>query len=70
MDDIYVYLTELPNGVSEMVTPCSDGYTIYLNNKLCPQKMQKAYFHALSHIDDGDFNFNDVQHIELKAHHI
>lgn len=69
MVDAYVYLVPLPNGVSEMVTPCADNaYTIYINDRLCERKQLEAYHHALQHISENDFEKYDVQEIESKAH--
>ena len=65
--DAYVYYTDLPDGINEMVTPCLDGYNIYIDKNLTHEKMEKAYRHALSHIEN-DFHGGDVQQIENKAH--
>ena len=69
MDDVFVYLREdMPCGVSEMVTPCPDGYTVYINASLDQEHRMRAYEHALSHIKNNDFEKNDVQEIESSAH--
>lgn len=72
MDNIYVYLREdLPVSVHEFVTPCLDGYTIYINAKLDDAHQLRAYHHALEHIKNNDFEKEgDVQEIELRAHGI
>ena len=31
MDRIFVYLIKMPRGVHEFVSPCEEGYTIYLD---------------------------------------
>jgi hypothetical protein len=69
MDDIFVYFVPLPNKVHEAVTPCFGGYTIYINNKLDEESSIKAYNHALKHINNNDFEKNDVQQIEREAHY-
>ena len=63
-DNIYVYMVNLPPGVSEAVTPCFDGYTIYIADRLDEIGQRKAYCHALRHIYNGDFNKTNVQEIE------
>lgn len=69
MDDIFVYLTDLPDGIREMVVPCGDGnYTVYLSAKMDDAHRIKAYQHALDHIHNHDFQKTDVQQIEAAAH--
>lgn len=71
MDDTFVYCVPLPSSVSEMVTPCIDGFTVYINENLSDQKKKEAYEHALKHIQNGDFDCDvtrDVQEMELNAH--
>lgn len=68
VDDIYVYLVDLPLTVPEMVAPCSGGYTIYLNARLAYTDRVKAYLHALEHVARHDWEKEDVQDIELDAH--
>ena len=67
-DDIYVYLVDLPPAVPEMVAPCSDGYTIYLNARLAYTDRVKAYLHALEHVARNDWEKDNVQEIEKDAH--
>lgn len=64
MDDIYIYIAPLPNTVNECVTPCPDGFTVYINEKLSRPQQIKAYRHAVSHIIGNDFEKEDVQEIE------
>ena len=68
MDDVYVYLEPLPDGINEMTMPCFGGYTIYLDPRQGFESMVKSYKHALSHIQNNDFSKLDVQNIEEKAH--
>ena len=67
-DDIFVYLENLPDGINEMITPCFGGYTVYINQKQTFEGMRASYMHALSHIEHNDFEKEDVQEIETKAH--
>ena len=68
MDNIYIYCTDLPNGLHEMVTPCADGYTVYLSNKLDKRGKLRAFHHAIDHIAQNDFDGGYVQTIEYVRH--
>lgn len=68
MDDIFVYVVDMPTSASEMIIPCTGGYTIYLNARLSYQDRVKAYIHALRHVETNDFEKNNVQEIEKDAH--
>lgn len=68
MDNVYLYITGLPAGINEMVAPCADGYTVYIDDKLGPEGRIRAYKHALYHIANGDFEKSDVNEIEVNAH--
>lgn len=65
--DIFVYLVDMP--VREAVTPC-DGfcYTVYINARLSDSERQRAFLHALGHIQRGDFEKEDADQIERCAH--
>lgn len=67
-DNVYVYMVDLPNGIHEMVTPCPDGYTVYLDSSDCHEDRLRHYAHALCHIDGNDHKEGDVQVIESKLH--
>lgn len=67
-DDVFIYFVHLPNGINELVTPCSEGYTVYIDKDLPYEKKINAYYHAISHIKDEDFTKHNVQRIEQKAH--
>ena len=69
MDDIFVYVVNLPPKIAEMVTPCDGGYTIYIDEKLSQHGRLEAYKHALGHICKSDFGKkDDVNSIETKNH--
>lgn len=68
MDNIYVYFVSLPAGVTEMVTPCADGVTIYIEITLDREQRIEAYNHAMTHVLENDFQKTDVQEIERIAH--
>lgn len=68
MDDIFVYTLDLPDGCNEMVAPCADGYTIYIDRKLDRPGKLRAFRHAIDHIIEDDFCGGDVQYIESVRH--
>lgn len=70
MQDIFVNIIDFPSTkVKEAVTENEDGsYTIFLNAKMDRTTLEKAYFHALNHIKNNDFEKQDVQKIEHDAH--
>ena len=53
-DDVFVYQVSTPSSINEMVMPCADGYTVYINDALSSEGKMAAYQHALDHIDNGD----------------
>lgn len=67
-DDVFVRLVKLPSGIHEVVMPCSEGYCIYIDNRLDQPHQIEAYRHALKHIHNEDWNKNSVQEIEAEAH--
>lgn len=68
MDDVFTYLVDLPDQVNELVCPCADGYTIWIDARLDAAHREKAYLHALGHIRMDDFQKTNVQEVECKAH--
>ena len=68
MNDAYTYFVPLPDGIKEIVAPCPDGYTIYIDVRLDYWQRVRAYKHALHHILSGDFERYNTQEIEMVAH--
>lgn len=68
MDEIFVYFAPLPDGVHEMVVPCLEGYTVYIDEKQDDFGRAKSYLHAIDHIRGNDHEEMDVQSIEALAH--
>lgn len=64
MVDVYTYLVELPDQIEEMVVPCLDGYTVYIDQNLTAERRVSAFRHALRHILHGDHEKADVGQIE------
>lgn len=53
----------------EMVVVNEDGsYTMLINARLSYEGQLNAYEHGMRHIENDDFQGNDVQEIEYKAH--
>lgn len=67
-DNIYTYLVPLPPPFRAAVTPCSDGYTVYLAERLSQDERREAYEHELKHIKNNDFYKEDINEIEAAAH--
>lgn len=69
MDSIYVYFVALPGNVNEMVLPCADGYTVYIDVSLSRAEQLDAYRHAMAHIKHNDFARDlPVDQIERDRH--
>ena len=66
--NVYTYIVDLPPTITEMVVPCLDGYTVYLDSKLSYSGRVQAFLHALRHIEADDWSKTDVQEIEQEAH--
>ena len=66
--DVFTYLYDLPPNVDEIVLPCLDGYTVYINSKLSQAGRLEAYNHAVWHIEHDDWEKCSVQFIEVGAH--
>ena len=72
LDDIHVYLQDMPAGATELVCPNPDGtYTILINGSLTQELQTEAFWHAVRHIQRNDFERVErysVQTIEAEAH--
>ena len=69
MDNIFIYPIDAPTEIGEMVSPCLDGYTVYINQRLSNDGRKRAYRHALNHIRNNDFEgIGSVDEIESNAH--
>lgn len=68
--DIYVYFVHMPPKTYEIVLPCLDGYTVYIDESLDQQARLSRYRHAVKHIMDLDFEkqSGSVQRIESEKH--
>ena len=68
VNSVYIYLVDLPTDISEMVTPCVDGFTVYINARQSQGRQIEAYRHAMGHIYKDDWKREDVQAVESEAH--
>jgi|GEM_PF-1983522 len=67
--DVNVVLLDFPRKGNEMVIPNEDGsFTIMINARLSHKGQLDAYWHAIKHIENEDFEKDDVQSIEAIAH--
>lgn len=67
--DVNTFLVNFPTPGNEMVVQNEDGsYTILINARLSQDGQLKAYQHALSHINNEDFEKTEIQNIEYQAH--
>lgn len=67
--DVNVFLYNFPNNGREMVIENEDGsYTVLINSKLSDVGREEALKHAIGHIENNDFEKNNVQEIEFDAH--
>ncbi len=45
-----------------------DSYTIFIDAKLNSIKQKEVFMHEMNHIKNNDFEKDNVQEIEMKAH--
>ena len=71
-EDIFVELVDLKDSpAEEVVVQNEDGsYTVFINARIAYERQQEALEHAMRHIDNDDFNKEDIQQIEAIAHQI
>lgn len=69
MDDIIIKVIDLPVRINALTVANEDGsYTICINARASFKQQYEAYLHELQHIQNYDFQKDDVQAIESKAH--
>lgn len=67
--DINVCLIDFPCPGEEMIIPNDDtSYTVLINTRLSRERQIEAYWHAIRHLKNNDFEKTDVQEIESNAH--
>lgn len=70
-DNIVVIVRDMPIGTHGVTVPNEDGsYTVFINARDAINQQQEAYEHEISHINNCDFEKQNVQEIEYAAHHL
>lgn len=54
----------------QVVKNKDDSYTIFLNARLSCERQLSAYWHAINHIKNGDFEKTNADTIEKNAHNL
>lgn len=67
-EDVFVYYVQLPGKINETVTTCYGGYTVLIDPRQSTDGIRRSYLHALQHINNHDFERENVQDIETNAH--
>ena len=67
--DANVIYADLPASIKAYTVSCPDDtYTIVLNSRHSHEQLFMSYCHELRHIENGDFDKDNVDMIELSAH--
>lgn len=68
-DEINVYIVDLPHEVHECVRENIDNtYTVIVNARDCREKQDESVRHALSHIEQCDFDKIEMSVNEIESH--
>ena len=64
-------LIDMPTRVKGQTVKNEDGtYSVFLNARMASNQIKKTYQHEINHIENGDFEEEQVQRIEMYAHKI
>lgn len=66
----WIYPVDLHGKANAIVTKCIEGYTVYVDRNLPPDKQREACRLELDHIEDHDFEKTDVNVIEIENHEV
>lgn len=68
--DYNVQLISFPSGkMHEAVTPNEDGtVTIFLDKNATLESQKQRFLHVIRHLEANDFEKDNVQDIEMRAH--
>ena len=59
----------MPTRVKGQTVKNEDGtYSVFLNARMASNQIEKTYQHEIQHIENGDFEKEQVQRIETYAH--
>ena len=68
MELTIIRFINLPCKINGVTTIDENGdYNIYINQNLCPCKIEKAIQHEIRHIKNYDFSKNGICDIEINA---
>lgn len=68
---INTFLIDMPTRIKGQTVKNEDGsYSVFLNSRMANNQIKKTYRHEIEHIENGDFEKNNVQSIEMTAHKI
>lgn len=69
--DVNCCVANLPTSIPAFVIPDTDGnYTIVLNARHTHEQHLISYYHEMKHIENGDYEKNNVDLIEIFAHEL
>lgn len=54
----------------QIVKNSDDSYTIFINSRLTYERQLEAYYHALQHIRENDFEKDTADKIEFNTHNV
>lgn len=67
----FVHYINLPLSVDEETTKNEDeSYSIFINKNISKNAQNLAFIHALQHIQNEDFNKENVNKIEINTHNV
>lgn len=55
MTDIHTYVIDLPPSIYGAVTPCLNGYIVFINGKLNKDSQNEEYLYLLTNIKNYAF---------------
>lgn len=62
-------LVDMPTRMKGQTVKNEDGsYSVFLNSRMASNQIEKTYIHEIEHIQNGDFEKEQVQRIEAYAH--
>ena len=66
---VNVVIMNMEHGMHEMIVSNHDGsHTVFLNARDSNERRMQSYYHAMRHLEQGDFEKYSVQQIESEAH--
>lgn len=67
--DFNLVLVDVDTSIGETICANADGsFTIIINSRMSESMQKYCFEHALDHVRHHDWDFDDVNEIEAKAH--